>query len=97
MAEVYRQVDAVSALNDKHVSMFFHVDGHELIADFRCVLGGVGKTKLGTFHLLLYVQTVVKVDFLALDALSPPNLIKTLPEVNNERQDRLVVVGVSLQ
>jgi hypothetical protein len=85
MAEVYRQVDAVRALNSKHVAMFFDVNCHKLIANFRCVLSRVGETKLGGLHKLLDVQTMIKVDFLALDALGPPNLVQALPKENHER------------
>jgi hypothetical protein len=59
MAEVYRQVDTVCALNSKHVAMLLDVDRYKLITNLRCVLSGVGKAKLRSLHELFDVLTMV--------------------------------------
>jgi hypothetical protein len=96
MAEIYCQVYAVSTLNSKHVAMLLDVNGDKFVAYFRCVFCGVGETKLCCLHKLFDVGTLIKVDFLALDALGPPDLVQALPKENYKRENRLVVSGVGL-
>jgi hypothetical protein len=45
---------------------------------------------------LFDVGTLIEVDFLALDALGPTNLVQALPKENYKRENRLVVCGVGL-
>ena len=97
MAEVDGEVDLVGLADLHQVAVLVHVDGHEVVADLRSVLCGVGKTELVVLRGLRQLGLLLEEDLVALHPLLPADLVEALSEEDDVGEDGLVehLVGLA--
>jgi len=94
MAQVDGQVDLVWLGDVKlRIPLMLHKYSDKLIADFRCMLGVVGKAELLLLHALLKLRVILDLYVLALDLLGPAELVEALSEQDGVGDDHTVEVG----
>ena len=71
--------------------LVLHVDGHQLVADLRCMLGVVHEAELLVGYLLLQVRPVLQLDAFAFNLLAPTVLVQAFAEENHVSEDNTVV------
>lgn len=96
VAQVDCEIDLVRLANFHQVTVLVHVHGHEVVADFRSVFGGIGQAELVVLRGFCELWLLFEKDFVALDALLPANLVEALSEEDHVSQDSFVEHLVSL-
>jgi len=95
MAKVDGKIDLVVLWDVEDVFLVLHVYGHELVANFRCMLGVVHKAELLSFDINFKDWVAFKSDAFAFYFLAPTILVETLSKENNIGQNSLVIVLVN--